>query len=71
MGWAQPQELQPPKESSELVQSEIYLQYSKYRDNHIHKDVAEIILHFIIVEYRNMLTNKKGNKPARPMVAYL
>ena len=43
----------------------------KYRDNHIHKDAMEIMLHFINGKYRNMLTTRNGNKPATAMVAYL
>ena len=44
---------------------------TNYRNNHKHRDVVEIILHFINVKYRNMLTNINGNKPARAMIAYL
>ena len=44
---------------------------TNYRDNHIHKDAAEIILHFINGKYWHMLTNRNGNKLARAMVAYL
>ena len=44
---------------------------TKYRDNHIHKDSVEIILHFINGKYWNMLTTGNRNKPVRAMVAYL
>ena len=54
-----------------LSDSDLNRNATKYRDNHIHKDAAEIILHFINGKYRNMLTTINGNKPARAMVAYL
>ena len=44
---------------------------TNYRDNHIHKDAAEIMLHFVNGKYRNTLTTRNGNKLARAMVAYL
>ena len=58
-------------EVTELPDPDLNRNETKYRDNHIHKDAAEIMLHFINGKYRNMLTTRIGNKPARAMVVYL
>ena len=57
--------------SKVLIDPDLNRNAIKYRDNHIHKDAVEIMLHFINGKYRNMLTTRNGNKPARAMVAYL
>lgn len=44
---------------------------TKCWNNHIQKDAAEIMMHFINGKYWIMLTTRNGNKAARVMVAYL